>query len=45
MRSRPLWTTAKTLFWGFDVSPDEKLMIFSQYDVENTDIMLIPNFR
>jgi Tol biopolymer transport system component len=45
MRSRPLWTMAKTLFWGLDVAPDEKLIVFSQFDVENTDIMLIPNFH
>jgi hypothetical protein len=36
---------AKTLFWGLDVAPDEKLIVFSQFDVENTDIMLIPNFH
>ncbi|MCX6596314.1 MAG: protein kinase [Acidobacteria bacterium] len=44
-RSTPLLTIAKTLFWGFDVSLDEKLMVFSEYDVENTDIMLISDFR
>lgn len=44
-RPATLWSVAPTLFWGFDISRDEQSMLLSQLDVENSDIMLIPNFH
>ena len=44
-RSSVLWNIAPTLSWGLDISPDEQAILFSQHDVENSDIMLVPNFR
>lgn len=29
------------VFWGLDLAPDERSLLFSQYDVNNSDIMLI----
>jgi len=40
-----LHTFEKEFFFGLDVSSDEKTVFFSQYDVNNADIMLIDEFR
>ena len=36
---------SQDIFWGLDLSPDERSVYYSQYDVANADIMLIDDFR
>ncbi len=33
------------IFWGLDLSPDGRQLLYSQFDVANSDIMLVPDFR
>jgi Tol biopolymer transport system component len=35
----------RQLFWGLDLAPDGRSLLYSQYDVGNTHIMLVPDFR
>ena len=44
-RSIPLYTFEKEFYFGLDVSPDERTVLYSQYDVNNSDIMLVSEFR
>ena len=40
-----LHTFDRPIFWGLDLSPDERQLLFSQEDVGNIDIMLVERFR
>ncbi|BDC49799.1 hypothetical protein F183_A21150 [Bryobacterales bacterium F-183] len=40
-----LHVSEEEIFWGLDLSRDERFLLFSKFDVNNTDIMLIPAFR
>ena len=33
------------IFWGLDLSRDERSIFFSQFEVNNADIMLVENFH
>jgi Tol biopolymer transport system component len=35
----------KTPGWGFSISPDERWLLYAQYDSVGSDLMLIENFR
>jgi Tol biopolymer transport system component/DNA-binding winged helix-turn-helix (wHTH) protein len=35
----------KTPGWGFSISPDERWLLFAQYESVGSDIMLVKNFR
>lgn len=43
--SRQLRAFQEDIFWGLDVSPDERTLYYSQVDVANSDIMLVKEFR
>ena len=36
---------SQDIFWGLDLSPDQRSVYYSRYDVANADIMLIDDFR
>lgn len=38
-------TFDRQVFWGFELTPDGQSLLYSQYDVGNSHIMLVPNFR
>ena len=40
-----LHTFDRDLYWGLDLSPGEREILFSQYDVNTTEIMLVESFR
>lgn len=39
------FTFSRTVGWGLDISKDERTLLFSQFDLGNTDIELIHSFR
>ena len=42
--TRRLVTFQHDLFWGLDLSPDERSLYYSRFDVGNADIMLVSDF-
>lgn len=40
-----LHTFNQEVFWGLDLSSDERSLLFSQFDVNNADIMLVEAFQ
>jgi Tol biopolymer transport system component len=44
-RITPLATVARPVTWGLAVSPDERLILYSQVDNAGSDLMLVENFR
>jgi dipeptidyl aminopeptidase/acylaminoacyl peptidase len=33
------------VFWGFSLSPDGRSLLYSQLDVNNTDVLVVNDFR
>jgi len=44
-RTSTLMTFPKNVFWGLDLSPDERWLLCSQHDLAGSDIMLIDPLR
>jgi dipeptidyl aminopeptidase/acylaminoacyl peptidase len=42
--SRPVAVASHPFFFGLSVSPDSKYVLFDQFDVSGTDLMLVKNF-
>lgn len=44
-RTRTLGILPGPLGWNFDVSPDERWIIYGKYDRQGSELMLVDNFR